>query len=51
MAACGALTLLGIAGEVAAKRSKGPGTFAASILDAVHDMTADIITKRARIAT
>ena len=51
MAACGALTLLGIAGEVAAKRSKGPGTFAAAILDAVHDMTADVIAKRARIAT
>lgn len=51
LAACGALTLLGVAGEIAAKRSKGPGTFAASILDAVHEMTADVIAKRARIAT
>lgn len=49
LAACGALTLLGVAGEVAAKRSKGPGTFAAAILDAVHDMTDDVITKRARV--
>jgi hydroxyethylthiazole kinase len=50
LAACGALTLLGVAGEVAAKRSKGPGTFAAAILDAVHEMTSDVIAKRARIA-
>lgn len=49
LAASGALTLLGVAGEVAAKRSKGPGTFAASILDAVHEMTADVIVKRARV--
>lgn len=49
IAATGALTLLGIAGEVAARRSKGPGTFAVTILDAIYEMTADVIHERARV--
>lgn len=50
VAAVGALTFLGIAGEIAAKRGKGPGTFAAAILDAVYEMTADMIHERARVS-
>jgi hydroxyethylthiazole kinase len=49
IAATGALTVLGIAGEIAARRSKGPGMFAAAILDAVYEMTADVIHERARV--
>lgn len=50
IAAVGALTCLGIAGEIAAKRGKGPGTFAAAILDAVYEMTDDMIHERARVS-
>jgi hydroxyethylthiazole kinase len=50
-AATAALTILGIAGEVAARRAKGPGAFASAILDAVYELTADVIHERARVAT
>lgn len=50
IAATSALTILGVAGEVAAKRAKGPGAFASTILDAVYEMTADVIHERARVA-
>lgn len=48
-AATGALTLLGVAGEVAAKRAKGPGAFASAIIDAIYEMTDDVIHERARV--
>jgi hydroxyethylthiazole kinase len=51
VAATGALTCLGIAGELAAKRCKGPGGFASAILDVVYEMTDDDIHARARVVT
>jgi len=45
-----ALTVFGIAGELAASVSKGPGTFAASIIDALHTMTPEDVAARARVS-
>jgi len=45
-----ALAVFGVAGELAASVSKGPGTFAFAIIDALHTMTPDDVTKRARLA-
>jgi hydroxyethylthiazole kinase len=45
-----ALTVFGIAGELAAAGSKGPGTFAFAIIDALHTMTPEDIATRARVA-
>jgi hydroxyethylthiazole kinase len=49
-ASVAALLLLGIAGELAAEQAKGPGTFAANILDALHALDASTLTARARLA-
>jgi hydroxyethylthiazole kinase len=49
VAVVSALTVFGIAGEIAASVSKGPGTFAAAFIDAFHTMTAEVIAERARI--
>jgi len=45
-----ALTVFGIAGELAAAVSKGPGTFAFAIIDALHTMTAEDVVARAKVA-
>jgi hydroxyethylthiazole kinase len=45
-----ALTVFGIAGELAAAVSKGPGTFAAAIIDALYTMTPEDVFARARVA-
>jgi hydroxyethylthiazole kinase len=45
-----ALTVFGIAGELAAAVSRGPGTFAFAIIDALHTMTPDDVARRARLA-
>jgi hydroxyethylthiazole kinase len=44
------LILIGVAGEVAADDAKGPGTFAAAILDALHRLDEAMIIARARVA-
>jgi len=44
-----ALLLLGVAGEVAAERANGPGTFAANILDAIYALDVSTLVARARI--
>jgi hydroxyethylthiazole kinase len=48
-ATAAALILIGIAGEVAAERAHGPGTFAARILDALHALDQTTIVERARV--
>jgi len=48
-AAVAALLILGIAGEVAAGRSNGPGSFAAAILDAVHALDRATLARHARV--
>lgn len=48
LAAASALLALGIAGELAAQRARGPGSFAAEILDALHGLDKAALTSRAR---
>ena len=43
-----ALLMIGVAGEVASSRSRGPGSFAVEILDAVHALDRATLTARAR---
>jgi hydroxyethylthiazole kinase len=45
-----ALTVFGVAGELAAAVSQGPGTFAFAIIDALHAITPDMIRDHARVA-
>jgi len=49
-AATAALTVFGVAGELAAAVSSGPGTLAFSIIDAIHTMTPDMIRHHARVS-
>jgi hydroxyethylthiazole kinase len=49
-AAAAALLTLGIAGELAAERSAGPGSFASGILDALYTLDAPSLVARARCA-
>jgi len=50
VAVVAALTVFGIAGELAATISKGPGTFAFAIIDALHTMTPDDVASHARLS-
>ena len=43
------LILIGVAGEIAALRAHGPGTFAAGILDALHGLDERTLVERARV--
>lgn len=45
-----ALVIIGIAGELAAERSAGPGSFAAAIIDALYELDGPTIVTRARIS-
>jgi hydroxyethylthiazole kinase len=45
------LILIGVAGEVAAREARGPGSFAVAIVDALHRLDAATITQRARLET
>lgn len=47
LAAAAAMMVFGIAGEIAAEDASGPGTLAVAILDALHSMTADMISEDA----
>jgi hydroxyethylthiazole kinase len=49
IASATALLVLDIAGEVAAERARGPGSFAVEILDAVHTVDGDAIKRLARV--
>ena len=48
-AAAGALTIFGVAGELAAAKSAGPGSFAVAILDALHALDGATVVQRARV--
>ena len=50
IAATSALLALGIAGEIAAERSHGPGTFAVQLIDAIAALDATTILARARLS-
>ena len=45
-----ALAVFGIAGELAAGISRGPGTFASAIIDALHTMTPEDVATRVRLS-
>jgi len=49
IATASALLIAGVAGEIAAARAQGPGSFAVGILDALHTLDADTLKTRARI--
>ncbi|HWM49381.1 MAG TPA: hydroxyethylthiazole kinase [Xanthobacteraceae bacterium] len=49
LATAAGLLILGVAGQIAAARAGGPGTFAAGILDAVHALDRATIVDRARV--
>jgi hydroxyethylthiazole kinase len=50
IASAAALVLLGIAGEVAAERSAGPGSFSTAIVDALYALEAPVLTERAKVS-
>ena len=47
-AAVAALLVVGVAGEVAAERARGPGSFAVEFLDALHRLDEPALLERAR---
>ncbi len=49
-ASAAAMLMLGVAGELAAETAKGPGSFAAAILDALYALDAPTLIARARAA-
>jgi hydroxyethylthiazole kinase len=49
-AAIAGLLILNIAGELAAKQAKGPGTFAVAILDTLHALDRAAILERAKVS-
>jgi hydroxyethylthiazole kinase len=48
-AAVHAMALMGIAGEIAAERSPGPGSFQVNFLDALHLIQASDIERRLKL--
>ncbi|HWE78117.1 MAG TPA: hydroxyethylthiazole kinase [Pseudolabrys sp.] len=50
MASAAALIALGVAGEIAAETSKGPGSFAIAIIDALAALDAPTVLARAKVS-
>jgi len=44
-----ALTVFGVAGEIAGERARGPGSFVPEFLDALYDLDRDTIVARAKV--
>ena len=42
-------TVIGVAGEIGAKRARGPGSFVPEILDAVYALDRDTLIERAKV--
>ena len=42
--------MIGVAGEIAADRARGPGSFAVEILDAVYALDRDALIARAKVS-
>jgi hydroxyethylthiazole kinase len=49
-AGAAALAAFGVAGEDAAREARGPGTFHATLYDALYNLTPETLDERARIA-
>jgi hydroxyethylthiazole kinase len=45
-----ALIMMGVAGEAAAERARGPGSFAVEILDALHRLDRATLITRAKVS-
>jgi hydroxyethylthiazole kinase len=50
LATAAALILIGVAGEIAAERARGPGSFAVEIVDAVYGLERDTMIARAKVS-
>ncbi|MDP2411597.1 MAG: hydroxyethylthiazole kinase [Pseudolabrys sp.] len=48
-ATASALTIVGVAGEIAAETAKGPGSFAVAILDALHNLDGPTLMSYAKV--
>jgi len=48
-AAIAALAIVGIAGELAAEKSSGPGSFATAIIDALYSLDGPMVSARAKV--
>src|SRR5262245_56296218 len=48
-AAAAALTIMGVAGELAGEQSAGPGSFAVAIIDTLHNLDGPALIARARV--
>jgi hydroxyethylthiazole kinase len=48
-ATAGALVIIGVAGELAAAKSEGPGSFAVAVIDALYGLDAPTLISRARV--
>jgi hydroxyethylthiazole kinase len=48
-AAVAALIIIGVAGELAAEKSAGPGSFAVAIIDALHNLDGPALAARAKV--
>jgi hydroxyethylthiazole kinase len=49
-AAVAALAIVGIAGELAAEKSSGPGSFATAVIDALYNLDGPTVDARARVS-
>ncbi len=49
-ASAAALLIVGVAGELAAKRARGPGSFAVEILDALYALDRDMLVAHAKVS-
>jgi hydroxyethylthiazole kinase len=48
-ASAAAILAMGVAGEIAAKRARGPGSFAVEMLDALHALDRDALISHAKV--
>ena len=49
LATAAALIIFGVAGEIAAARARGPGSFAVEMLDALHNLDRATLVKKAKV--
>jgi hydroxyethylthiazole kinase len=49
-ATAAALTIIGVAGELAAAKAEGPGSFAVAILDTLHNLDGPALVARAQVS-
>jgi hydroxyethylthiazole kinase len=50
LATAAALIVFGVAGEMAAAKAQGPGSFAVAMIDALHNLDAAALTARAKVS-